>query len=495
MKRSAAAALAVLLSLPCLAAPPTDGDPSVRDALAWLARRQGVDGSWSATGGPGHGFEALYEPDAASESSVLATSSALLAFLGAGNTPWAGSWRESALRAWQWLRSVQESRGGGALAGDPGDPGTGTLADRERRARRAHVARLNHLWGTLALLETAAAAESAGDGLSRAEARRLIEAALPPAEQAVAFVTRDADGNPPAFHFLDPRSVTMDELALLAAIAFDCEMLRVRADLDWFRGVPASMKDIQRGMTGPFVPRRASEDGEYWLGGTVSTPQCMAGFVWMLEGGSAKQLAAASPVLLVREPRWAPCGPVGAPARHPAPGGVPRAEAAANEYGWFWQGMAFRSYAALDAESWRAWRAAFEPMAAEHQRKSGEECGSWDPTGPHARVFGREASTAWIAVTLQSSCRLRMARTHWDRLARDPRAISMREVFGRGVSTRERCEVCGMEVDSLTMFSKGAGGKVYYFCSQAHLAVFEHGDGSLREGGGGGHSGGHGGGR
>ncbi|MCC6740559.1 MAG: hypothetical protein IT452_16060 [Planctomycetia bacterium] len=311
----------------------------------------------------------------------------------------------------------------------------------------------------------------------------------------MAFVTRDAAEKPAAFDFLGPRQVTMDELGLLAAIAFDCGMLRARVDLEWFRGVAAAMKEVQRGMTGPFVPRRATEDGEYWLGGTVSTPQCMAGFTWMLELGSAEQLAAAAPALLKREPRWVRGGPVGAPAGHPAAGQVPAGEGAANEYGWFWQGMAFRAYAALDAETWRRWRAAFDPAATGQQRKSGEEAGSWDPTGPHARVFGREASTAWIAVTLQSSCRLLMARTPWARRARDPRGISMLEVFGKGAPTRESCEVCGMEVDSKTMFSKGAGGKVYYFCGQAHLDAFERGGGFLRGAAEGGHERGHGTGR
>lgn len=484
-------ALALLVCLPCPAAPPAEEDEAVRAALGWLARRQNADGSWSATGGPGHGFEALYEPDAAAESSVLATSSALLAFLGAGHTPWTGAWRESARRAWEWLKEEQASRDG-ALAVDPGDAGAGTLAERERTARRAHVARLNHLWGTLALLEAAAAAESAGDGLSRAEARRLIEAALPPAEEAVAFVTREGSGKPRAFDFLDPRTVTMDELALLAAIAFDCGMLRARVDLEWFGGVPAAMKEIQRGMTGPFVPRSASEDGEYWLGGTVSTPQCMAGYAWMLERGSAEQLAAATPPLLDPGPCWVPGVAVGAPARHPGAGKVPAREATANEYGWFWQGMAFRSYAALDAEAWRRWREAFGALALGHQRRAGEEAGSWRPAGPHARVFGPEASTAWMAVTLESSCRLRIARTHWNRIAKDPRGIAMKEVFGKGASTRERCEVCGMEVDSKTVFSKGAGGKVFYFCGRMHLDEFELGGGFLRGEAEGGHGRGHG---
>ncbi len=487
-------AAVLLCSMAAMADPPVDLDraerESVASALAWLARNQELDGHWKATGGTDHGFGALYEPDAARDSDVLATSAALLAFLGDGSSPWSGPYREATLRAWKWLIAEQERRGGGALSACADAAPSATLGERQRAARKAHVARMNHLWGTLALLEVAAGAEFAGDGdvSSRAEARARIEKALPPAEAAVAFVTGDAALKPGAFDFLDERTVTMDELSLLAAIAYDAVMLRARMDRAWFADVPARLRDVQKGMTGTRVPYRASDEGVYWFGGSISTPQSMIAFVHLFERGSAEQMNAAGPGLLAQKPCWSTRYAVGAPARHPEAAGaaLPPAEEMTNEYGWFWEGMAFRSYAALSADNWARWRQSFVPVAAANQRRSGAEAGSWDPAGPHARVFGRETGTAWMAITLESNCRLRMARTNWKDLK--PRIGTL---WGETKPTREKCAVCATEVLSNGVFSKGEGPKVYYFCGQAHLDEFESHPAAYREGAGEGGEGSH----
>lgn len=475
----------LLCPLAALAEPLPDPDRAEREsvaaALGWLARHQELDGRWRATGEREHGFEALYEPDAASGADVLATSAALMALLGGGSSPWAGPYREATRRAWEWLIAEQQKIGGGALARGADAPASATLAERQRAARAAHVARLNHLWGTLALLEVAASAEALEDGdiPSRAEDRRRVEAALPPAEAAVGFVTGDAALKPAVFDFLDARTATMDELSLLAAIGFDATMLKARADLLWFTGVAEAIREVQKGMTGTRVPYRVSDDGVYWFGGSVSTPQSMMAFVHLFERGSAVQMSAAGPGLLKEGVAWGARWTAGAPGRHGSEG---RPGEMANELGWFWEGMAFRSYAALNAEHWARWRRAFVPVAVANQRRSGGEAGSWDPAGPHARVFGRETGTAWMAITLDSGCRLRMARTHWDDLKPNALAIAMAEFRGKGIPTREQCAVCGAEVMSNGVFSKGDGPKTWYFCGQEHLDEFERDPESFRSG-------------
>ena len=200
------------------------------------------------------------------------------------------------------------------------------------------------------------------------------------------------------------------------------------------------------------------------------------------------QMSAASPQLEAHPPRWNTRYAIGSPSGHPASGAAsarstlpaalravadPCCDEIANEFGWFWEGMAFRSYAALNPDGWRRWRASFVPVAYDNQRRSGPEAGSWDPGGPHARVFGRETGTAWMAITMQSGCRLRMARTQWRDLKRDGRWLSMVENLGKGKPEGKKCLVCGMGVMSNGVFSKGDGKDVHYFCSREHLDTFE----------------------
>ncbi|KAF0246650.1 MAG: hypothetical protein FD180_469 [Planctomycetota bacterium] len=492
MRLLALVPILVFIAVPVAAQTPLDLDrmerSSVDAALSWLARHQEIDGSWKSSGSRDHGFLELYEPDAAAASEVQVTALALLAFLGDGNSPWTGRYHEATRRAWRWLIARQGKSG--ALVEAPAGEESGTLEKRRRAERLAHLARMNHLWGTLALLEIAASAEFAGEGSasSRVEAAARVEAAISPAIAAVNFVTADAAAKAGAFAFLDERTVTMDELALLAAVAFDCVKLRAAVDLDWFKDVVARIKDVQRGMTGAVVPYRASEDGTYWLRGSVSTPQSMIAFVYMHEHGSAMQMKAAGPELQAHPPRWNTQYSIGSPSRHPDAGpaaaksAVPEAlrsvaepccDEIANEYGWFWEGMAFRSYAALNPDGWRRWRSSFVPVAFENQRKSGPEAGSWDAAGPHARVFGRESGTAWMAITMESACRLRMARTNWEDIKPDMRWLSLLENLGKGKPTAEKCLVCGMKVMSNGMFSKGAGKTTWYFCGPDHLDEYE----------------------
>jgi YHS domain-containing protein len=494
--RLASLLVVALLASPAFAQSPAELDrmerASVASALSWLARHQELDGHWKSSGAADHGFRELYEPDAAAESDVQATSLALLAFLGDGNSPWAGKYREAARRAWEWLLARQPRNGAGGMVKAPPEDEHGTLNDRRRSERRAHVARLNHLWGSLALLETAASAEFAegGPSSSRVEAAKRVEAAIPAAVAAVKFITADAAEKPGAFDFLDPRTVSMDELALLAAVAYDCAMLHQRGsvDLAWFEGVVERLREIQRGMTGAVVPYRASDDGTYWLRGSVSTPQSMIAFVYLFEQGSATQMGAAGPGLLAHPPRWNTNYCIGAPSRHPDAGSAsdraslpatlravsdPCCDEIANEFGWFWEAMSFRSYAALNAPGWKKWRGSFVPVAFENQRRSGPEAGSWDPAGPHARVFGRETGTAWMAITMESRCGLRMARTHWDDLKPDSRWRSIVENLGKGVPANVECSMCHLGILTNTKFSKFLGGKIRYFCSQEELDEFE----------------------
>lgn len=78
-------------------------EAAVERGLAWLARYQLPNGSWSLTGRYGDGADV--------ENAESATAMALLAFQGAGHTHQAGEYRELVRRAWTWLLSRQGASG------------------------------------------------------------------------------------------------------------------------------------------------------------------------------------------------------------------------------------------------------------------------------------------------------------------------------------------------------------------------------------------------
>ncbi len=470
-------------------------------ALAWLARHQEADGSWKASGGPGHGFEALYEPDAAKSCDVMATANALLAFMGEGNSLWMGRYSEAVRRGWTWLANQQKETKCGSLVSMAADGEGGSLSEREKAAKRGHLARLNHLWGTVALLEAVRSAEFDERLVPVRDVEKLKRhnEVLGPAEKAVKFITDDPATKPDKFDFLNPKTVNMDEIALMSAVRYVMGKQGVAGDKEWFAGVSEAITSIHKGMPEALVPFRPSDDGEYWFGGAISTPQSMIAFVYTYNRGSASQMKAASPPLLARPPVWNPYYEIGRPSRHPESGaaktggaGLPEGlkevagswrDDIANESSWFWQAMAFRSYAAIGGGEWDKWRASFVPLGHEHQRRSGPEAGSWDPIGPHARVFGREIGTAWMAITMQGGrCKLQIANSNWQDLKEDPRWRARKENLDNAPVVAVKCLVCEMDILSNTAFSKGEGEKIYYFCSQDHQDEFEMNPEAWRDG-------------
>ncbi|MCE9581514.1 MAG: hypothetical protein K8T20_03250 [Planctomycetes bacterium] len=499
----AAVGIATFSASPAWSAPPASYSfdqldklerQSIASSLGWLARHQEADGSWKASGGPGHGFEALYEPDAAKSCDVMATSLALLAFVGDGNSPWMGPYQETVTRAWQWLLAQQAATKCGALVPVGEESEGASLSDREKAAKRGHIARMNHLWGTLALLEVVGSAvfDDKLTPIKDADKIKRRLASLPGAEAALKYVTDDPLTKPARFDFLNEKTINMDELSLLGALRYVFGKQGVMGDKDWFGGVKDAIKHVQEGQTEALVAYRYSEDGEYWFRGSISTPQCMIAYVYTFNNGSAAQMKAAAPSLLAHPPVWNPYYEIGRPSRHPEAGtaGAPKpvtvelpdalkgvagkwSDDIANECSWFWQAMTFRSFAAVSPDVWNKWRSSIVPLLNEHQRRSGPEAGSWDPMGPHAKVFGREVATAWNCITLQSRCLLQVSRSNWQDLKEDPRWRSRKEMLDNAPVEKVKCTVCEMEILSNGPFSKGEGSTIYHFCTEEHMQIFE----------------------
>jgi hypothetical protein len=76
---------------------------AVESGLAWLAKQQKTDGSWSMAG--------PYKDASISENTVAATAMALLAFQGDGNTHRSGKYASIVAKGWTYLLKLQEKEG------------------------------------------------------------------------------------------------------------------------------------------------------------------------------------------------------------------------------------------------------------------------------------------------------------------------------------------------------------------------------------------------
>ena len=55
----------------------------------------------------------------------------------------------------------------------------------------------------------------------------------------------------------------------------------------------------------------------------------------------------------------------------------------------------------VGGEPWKAWNVAMKTAILDHQRKDGDQRGSWDPLGPGAAEGGRVRSTALMTLCLE----------------------------------------------------------------------------------------------
>ena len=80
-------------------------EAAVKKGLAWLARNQQRNGSWSLTGPYSDGVSRDLDNQAA------ATAMALLAFQGAGNTHQEGKFKRNVTKGWRWLLKQEDANG------------------------------------------------------------------------------------------------------------------------------------------------------------------------------------------------------------------------------------------------------------------------------------------------------------------------------------------------------------------------------------------------
>ena len=358
---------------------PSDVQQSIAAGLDWLARHQDPSGAWRARDFgarcEAHGGACLGEGDALHDVGVTAL--ALLAFLGAGETPTRGRYAEEVRRAVGWLVDQQDRATG--LVG----PATA----------KEHA--YDHAIATLALAEAQIAAPSplVLRATERAVARVLAARndygawryAMPPDGQSDTSVTGWMVF---ALAAAQHAGVEVGTSALEGALAFLDEVTDPATGRAGYteRGTGSS--------------RLAGLADEYPAEATESlTAVAMLSRVFLhdlLDTSPAADplLELGAERLMEHLPEWDPAG--GGASEPWSPGD----HGATNDmYYWYYGTYALYQ---VGGTEWRAWRAAMERAILRHQR-SGSQChrGSWDPSGPWGSVGGRVYSTALMVLCVE----------------------------------------------------------------------------------------------
>ncbi len=333
-------------------------EKAVLDALDWLANHQDPNGRWAAEGftaqcklnqcgGPGN---KLYD--------VGTTGLALLAFLGAGQTPFVGTHKERVLKATTWLMSKQSEQGyfGTVISG---------------------TSVYNHAIATRAIVEAYGLTGSPFLLDSATRAVKYIHMLQNP-YLAWRYGLRPGDND-----------TSVSAWMLLALKSAKAAGLRV--DQAGFDGMKTWLDKVtepeygrvgytSRG-TGPCRPQdlmdRFPADKSESL--TAAAILCR---VFLGESPQKSEMIAKGTDLVLK------CMPV-----------WDEESGAIDQYYWHFGTLAMMQ---VGGDAWKSWRTGMFSVAVDSQRKQGDEKGSWDPAGPWGREGGRVYSTAVMTLALES---------------------------------------------------------------------------------------------
>ncbi len=365
MRRLLMSAL-VLLSSGCVPAsgpqpvevPDSSMEPAVRSALEWLARHQAPDGHWGCAGfdaccrggmkcaGPG---DADYD--------VGATSLALLAFLGHGETSGVGSFQDTMRRGLSWLKGQQAADG---------------CVGPKHVAKRLY----NHVLATQVLAEAVGMGERRFQGPAQKAVKYLLVCQNPKGKGGGwRYFNYNLPGTP---HEADgDNDTSMTCWAVLALQSARMAGLTVpndafeRASL-WLD----SVYEIRADGKGIFGYLRKANGKLGLVHASPYTTTSMGVFVRLLLGQNAG-VQEGTWTLLERLPDW----------KHP------------DLYGWHWVTLALFQ---VGGEPWKAWNAPLKEVLCRNQEIQGCQEGSWDPAqDTWGGEGGRVCTTALGALCLE----------------------------------------------------------------------------------------------
>jgi beta-lactamase regulating signal transducer with metallopeptidase domain len=344
---------------------------AVEMALDWLKRHQDPEGFWDCDGFVLRCKDSPCKGKGMALNDVGATGLALLAFLGSGNTPASGPYKQTVKRGIKFLCDVQ-------------NPDDGCLTQKES----VHYM-YNHGVATLALVEAY--------GLSQW---------LPlkkPATQAIEFIHKSKNpGKAWRYNIGSTDPVEMNDVSVTGWMV----MCLVSAK-DF--GLPVELSDIREALlyidemteteTGRTGYRsrgswssREMGDEQIWPFGSVEA-MTGVGMLCRIFGGNllgdlkarANILEKSASLLRAKLPKW-----------DPKAGTI-------DFYYWYYGTYAMFQ---MGGEDWSTWKSYLIKALLDHQCTSGCEKGSWDPRyGPWGDNGGRTYSTALGALCLEVCAR------------------------------------------------------------------------------------------
>ena len=320
------------------------GRQAIEDALDWIVRQQQADGSWQLTGP---------YPDAGTvETQTGATSLALLALLGDGQTHRHGRFQSQVEAGLRWLVNVQHA--------------DGDLFDIEEEGREAHF--YAHAMGTIVLCEALALT---GD-----------EALRQPAQMAVQFL---ADAQNPVLGGWKYRPLNADGIGDLSVTGWalmalhSARIAQLEIDEQAFQIARQFLNAVQEEASNrayykyrPDFPieeaQRHSMTAEgllcrQWLGWPKHEPALKRGIAFLLA--------------MQNQPEWKPYR--------------------RNVYAWYYTAQTLHNLGGAD---WENWFAQILPMLVEQQQQSGKLRGSWHPTKPPGAFQERSQDAGRLYVTV-----------------------------------------------------------------------------------------------
>jgi hypothetical protein len=313
-------------------------EAAVSRGLRWLSRQQFPDGRWRLEEFPKVDDRRSSSPGA-TRSDTAATSLALLPFLGAGQTPRRGIYRDNVARGLRWLLSVQK---------DDGDL---------RHDSPSNTAMYAH--GQAAIVLCEAFVCSGGDEVLRA-----------PAQKSIDFIV--AAQHPDGGWRYEPGE------------AGDTSVL------GWQLMALQSAKNA-----GLHVPQHTLDNA----GNFLATVEKNGGaFYSYLPDQDPTHVMTAEAILcrmyLGRRPEHAGIqfGLRSLLSQHP-----PRKNNA-DIYYWYYATQAFHHYGGRE---WNDWNRQMRDVLVFTQEQKGADAGSWDPEGPHAGSGGRLYMTSLATCTLE----------------------------------------------------------------------------------------------
>jgi hypothetical protein len=324
----------------------SDGsENAVAFGLAWLAKQQRPDGSWSLIGPYPDGSQY-------NENTVAATAMAMLAFQGAGHThKGQGSYRSNLRKGVYYLLENQK--------------GNGDFYTAEVAARFGNDAHLySHGQATIAICELYA---MTGD-----------EELKEPAQRAINFCVEAQDPDFGGWRY-NPGRARDSDVSVTGWILMALQSGRI-AGLE----VPSETLNRASLFLDMAAVKQNSDRRQFPLGSRYS---------YMPGGGpnppmTAEGLLCRQYLGWDREDERMVAGIEYLSDERNVPNWQRR-----NVYAWYYMTQTLHNYG---GEKWRAWNDVMRDLLVDHQAKTGNEKGSWHPTKPDADEFAGEGGRLYV---------------------------------------------------------------------------------------------------